>query len=119
MTDSGSIVSPALGQRVAVGKFRLTPNGNLVNGVATSSLNGSITVETFFGTYSVSPDCTGTIQVKIFSCATPKSCAELFDVSLNTAFDDQMHEMRALFTSVVTPGGTPLATVVALDARKQ
>lgn len=114
LTDSGTIISPPLGQRVAVGRFTLTVDGNLTNGVATSSLNGTIANETFYGTYSVNPDCTGTINVKIFSSGT-----ELFDVTLNIAFDKNMHELRGLFTSVVTPGGTALSSVVALDAARQ
>ena len=114
LTDNGSIVSPPLGSRVAVGRFTLTPDGNLVNGVATSSLNGTIASETFFGTYSVNPDCTGTIRVKIFS-----NNVELFEVTLSTAFDARMHELRGLFTSVVTPDGTSLSTVIGLNARRE
>lgn len=114
LTDSGTIVSPPLGQRVAVGRFTLTADGNLTNGVATSSLNGAVANETFFGSYSVNPDCTGAIKVKIFSSGT-----ELFDVALDIAFDRNMHEIRGLFTSVVTPDGTALSSVVRLDAARQ
>jgi hypothetical protein len=35
--------------------------------------------ETFYGTYSVNPDCTGTVDVKIFS-----NNVELFEVTLGT-----------------------------------
>jgi hypothetical protein len=113
-TDNGTIVSPPLGLRAAVGRFTLDAEGNLVNGMATSSLNGAVTNETFYGTYSVGHDCTGKIDVKIFS-----SNVELFEVTLFTAFDNNMKELRGLFTSVTTPDGTPLTTVVSLDARKQ
>jgi hypothetical protein len=113
-TDNGTIVSPPLGLRAAVGRFTLDAEGNLVNGVATSSLNGNVAGETFYGTYSVGHDCTGKIDVKIFS-----SSVELFEVTLFTAFDNNMSELRALFTSVAAPNGTQLTTVVSLDAKKQ
>jgi hypothetical protein len=89
-------------------------NGNLRNGVAASSLNGSVASETFSGTYTVNPDCSGSFDVKIYSGGT-----EVFELTAFTAFDDDMREMRALFTSVVAPDGTALQTVINLDARKQ
>jgi hypothetical protein len=110
-TDSGTVVG--IGPRTAVGTFTLDAAGNLLNGVATSSLNGIIADETFSGTYTVNANCTGTISVEIFA-----SGIELFAVTLNTAFDDNMKELRGIFTSVVAPDGTSLSTVVNVDARK-
>ena len=111
-TNSGTVVG--IGPRAAVGKFTLDEEGNLVNGVATSSLNGSIADETFYGTYTVNHDCTGTINVRIFVSGT-----EIFEVTGNTAFDEKMEQLRGLFTSVVEPNGTSLPTVITLDARRQ
>jgi hypothetical protein len=99
---------------VAAGVFTLDAAGNLLNGKATSSLNGAIAKETFSGTYTVSSDCTGTIAVTIFD----QSGAELFAVTLDIAFDDNLREMRGIFTSVVEPNGTALSSVIAFDARK-
>jgi hypothetical protein len=45
--------------------------------------------------------------------------AELFVITLATAFDDEMRHLRAIFTSAVEPNGASLPTAVALDARKQ
>ena len=112
LTDSGTVVG--VGPRVAVGVFKLDANGNLKDGVAASSLNGSIASETFSGTYTVNPDCSGSFDVKIYSGGT-----ELFELTAFTAFDDDMREMRAVFTSVVAPNGTVLPTVINLEARKQ
>ena len=47
LTDQGTVVG--IGPRTAVGIFTLDGAGNLTNGVATSSLNGSIADETFSG----------------------------------------------------------------------
>jgi len=111
-TDQGTVIG--IGPRTAVGVFQLDGAGNLQNALATSSLNGSIADETFSGTYTVNPDCTGTISVDIFVAGT-----ETLAVKGNIAFDDDMKHMRGIFTSLATPNGTQLSTVINLDARKQ
>ena len=113
-TDTGTVVG--IGPRAAVGIFTLDTEGNLQNGLATSSLNGSVAGETFSGTYTVNSNCTGTINVEIFDAS---SGAEIFAVALNIAFDDRMRELRGLFKSVVTPNGVSLPTTIALSGRKQ
>ena len=111
-TDQGTVIG--VGPRTAVGVFTLDRNGKLLNGVATSSLNGSIADETFSGTYTVNPDCTGTISVDIFASGT-----KILAVTGNLAFDDDSKHMRGIFTSLATPNGTQLSTVINLDARRQ
>lgn len=114
-SDSGTVVD--VGPRVALGRFALDTAGNLVNGVATSSLNGTIAAEAFSGTYTVNANCTGTIDIRI---SDPNSGAELLVVALNTAFDDNMKHLRGIFTSVALPNNGPtLSTAVLVDARKQ
>ena len=81
-TDNGTGVG--IGPRAAFGKFKLVAAGTLLNGMATSSLNGTVAEETVSGTYTVNPDCTGTVSVQIFSGAT-----ELFAVTLNIIFDEK------------------------------
>jgi len=44
---------------------------------------------------------------------------ELFELTAFTAFDNDMREMRAVFTSIVAPNGTALQSVINLEARKQ
>jgi len=88
----------------------------LVNGFASSSLNGTVAAEAFSGTYTVNANCTGTIDTNIFDASTG---AEIFAVTLYTAFDDKSQELRALFNSVTTPSGAQLPTVVTLTGRKQ
>jgi hypothetical protein len=112
-TDSGTVLG--IGPRTAVGIFTLDAAGNLTNGKATSSLNGSVAVETFSGTYTANADCTGTIAVGIFD----QSGNKIFTVTLNVAWDDNVRELRGIFTSVVLPDGvTQLQTVINLDGRK-
>jgi hypothetical protein len=88
--------------------------GNVINGKATSSLNGSIFVETFSGTYTVNPDCTGTLTVDILD----QSGNLLFTVTTYLAWDDNMREVRFIFTSAVSPVLGALQTVISGDARK-
>jgi hypothetical protein len=114
LTDQGSV--NGIGFRTAVGVFTLDKDGNVLNGVGTSSLNGIVAQEKFSGTYTVNQeDCTGTLTVTIFDL----SGSELFKVATNLAFDDDMKHLRAIFTSVTPPNGSSLPTVINLDARKQ
>ena len=112
LTDNGTVVG--VGPRIAVGVFTLDANGNLLNGLAASSLNGNVASETFSGTYTVNADCSGSFDVKIYSGGV-----EIFELTAFTAFDDDMREMRAVFTSVVAPDGTSLPSVIGLEAKKQ
>lgn len=111
-TDNGTVIG--VGPRTAVGRFTLDAAGNLTDGTATSSLNGSVASETFSGTYTINSDCTGSIDVKIYSGST-----ELFEVKAFASYDDDMRQLRAIFTSVTTPDGIVLPTVISIEARKQ
>ena len=111
-TDNGTVVG--VGPRTAVGIFTLDGAGNLTNGVATSSLNGNVAQETFSGTYTVNSDCSGAVSLTIYSGGT-----EILALTVNLAFDNDMKEMRGIFSSASLPDGTQLLTVINLDARKQ
>ena len=111
-TDNGVVVG--IGPRTAVGTFTLDGAGNLTNGSATSSLNGSIAQESFSGTYTVNSDCSGVVSLTIYSGGT-----EILALTVNLAFDDGMKEMRGIFSSASLPDRTQLLTVINLDARKQ
>jgi hypothetical protein len=111
-TTNGTVVG--IGPRSSLGIFTLDEAGNLRNGKATSSLNGSVTDETFSGTYSVNPDCTGKLAIQIFDLSGNK----ILSATLDLVFDNNAREMRALFTSAVVPNGPALATVITVQARK-
>jgi hypothetical protein len=111
-TDNGTVIG--IGPRTAVGVFTLDGEGNLLDGAATSSLNGSVANETFSGTYVVNSNCTGTANVQIFESGT-----EILVLTMNLSFDSDMREMRAIFSSLTESNGTPLASVINLEARKQ
>jgi hypothetical protein len=111
-TTNGTVVG--IGPRDSLGIFTLDGAGNLLNGKATSSLNGSVTDETFSGTYSVNPDCTGKFSIEIFDLSGNK----LLTATLNIVFDDNVRELRAMYTSAVLPNGTPLGTVITAQGKR-
>ena len=111
-TTNGTVVG--IGPRDSLGIFTLDGAGNLVNGKATASLNGSVTDEAFAGTYSVNPDCTGKLAIVI----SDPSGNKILTATLDLVFDNNVRELRALFTSAVLPNNTPLATVITVDAKR-
>ena len=111
-TTSGTVVG--VGPRVSVGIITLDAAGNVTNGKATSSLNGIVTGETFSGTYTVSSDCRTTLIAEIRDL----SGNLLLTVTEDGAWDDNMREIRGVFTSATLPNGTPLLTVMSTEGRK-
>jgi hypothetical protein len=111
-TTNGTVVG--IGPRDSLGIFTLDGAGKLVNGKATASLNGNITDETFSGTYSVNPDCTGKFAIEIFDL----SGSRFLTATLNVVFDDNVRELRAMYTAAVLPNGTALATVITAQAKR-
>lgn len=111
-TTNGTVVG--IGPRDSLGILTLDGAGKLVNGKATSSLNGTVTDETFSGTYKVNPDCTGQFAIEIFDLSGNK----LLTATLNIVIDDNGREVRAMFTSAVLPDGTALGTVITVQARR-
>jgi hypothetical protein len=111
-TTNGAVVG--IGPRDSLGIFTLDGAGNLVHAKATSSLNGTVTDETFSGTYKVNPDCTGQFAIEIFDLSGNK----LLTATLNIVIDDNGRELRAMFTSAVLPDGTALGTVITVQARR-
>jgi hypothetical protein len=111
-TTNGTVVG--IGPRDSIGILTLDGAGNLLKGKATSSLNGTVTDETFSGTYTVNPDCTGKLAIQIFDLSGNKILAATLDL----VFDNNVRELRAIFTSAVLPNGTPLATVITVQAKR-
>ena len=110
-TTSGTVAG--VESRLSVGIFKADAAGN-VTGKATSSTNGTITDETFSGTYTVNSDCTGTLIADIRYL----SGKVLLTVTEDAVWDDNMREVRGIFTSAKLPDGTSLPTILNTQARK-
>jgi hypothetical protein len=76
-------------------------------------LNGDIADETFTGRATVNSDCTGTDTIQVF-----QNGVLVRTTTLNVVYDDNVREARAIFTSLVLPDGTNLATVLTTEARR-
>jgi hypothetical protein len=111
-STTGTVVG--IGPRSSLGIFTLDAAGNLLNGKATASLNGSVTDEFFSGTYTVNPDCTGKFAIAVVDSSGNK----LFTATLSLVFDGNRRQLRGMFTSVTLPNGTALGTVINADAKR-
>lgn len=113
-TYSGTIFIPN-GPAVPVASVgRFTQKGGSLSGTETRSLAGQSADETITGTYTVNADCTGTYSFEIFDSGTLVRTA-----TMNTVLDDNQRSAGGIFTSAtLEPSGTPLGTVITVDARK-
>jgi hypothetical protein len=107
-TTTGSI--PAIGPVAATGLFTQDTSGN-ITGTQTRSLNGDIADETFTGTATVNPDCTGTDTIQVFEIGVL-----VRTTTLHVVYDDDGREARAVFTSLVLPDGTSLPSIITIEA---
>ena len=113
-TLTGSAILPTGPVLVgAVGRFTADEQGNLI-GTEARSVGGGYADETLTGSWTVNPDCTGTLQVNIYESG------QLVRVSVTTTvFDDNSKEVRIVQKSLALPNGTDLPVVITLEGRKQ
>jgi len=109
-TTTGSI--PGVGPVAAVGEVTFDGSGNL-SGSQTRSLNGAVADETFTGTITVNLDCTATEVIEVFQNGNLIRTS-----TLNVVIDDNGRAARSMITSIVLPDGTPLPSILTLDARR-
>ena len=103
-TSTGTIVTPAVGPFTAVGHVTFTTSGTL-SGAQTTSIAGTLVAETFQGTFTVNPDCTGSATVYVYHGSTLARTSQL-----DMVWDIHHSEVRAIF---LTPG-----TNISITARK-
>ena len=111
VSDSGTVIG--VGPRAALARLKLDAAGN-INGSVTASLNGSVSSATLSGTYTVNRDCTGTSSFGEYD----QSGNLLLTATVDFVWDDNMNEVRLIFTSVVLPDGTSLPIAINGSARK-
>lgn len=110
LTTTGSI--PGIGPVAAVGVVTVEKSGN-ISGSQTRSLNGAVGDETFTGTATVNPDCTGTDVIQVFQDGVLVRTS-----TLNLVYDDNGRSARPIFTSIVLPNGAQLPSILTIDARR-
>jgi hypothetical protein len=115
-TATGTVILPngASVPVTQVGIFTEDQQGN-VSGSQTRSLGGSVGKETFAGTASISPDCTGTATLTVYD---ETSGTLVRTTSVDFILDDDGNHARSIVTSLVLPDGTKLAPLLTLDYRR-
>jgi len=109
-TTNGSI--PGIGPVAAVGSYVSDGSGKLA-GSQTRSLNGDVADETFTGTLTVNPDCTGTAVIQVFEAGEVVRTS-----TLSLIYDYDNRKARAIFRSLVLPDGTNLSSILTIDFRR-
>lgn len=112
-TLTGVVILPTGPVSVAaVGRATLDASGN-ASGTEARSLGGGFADETFTGTYTVNPDCTGTATIDFFESG------HLVRTSvLSFVFDNNEREIRMVQKSLTLPNGASLPVVITVEARR-
>ncbi len=76
-------------------------------------MGGGFADETFTGTFTVNPDCTGAMTLNFFQSGVLVRTSVLAIV-----FDDNMKELRLLQKSLTLPDGISLPVVITAEAKK-
>jgi hypothetical protein len=96
----------------AVARYTLEADGDL-SGTATSSSGGTLANVTLKGTFTVIPDCTGTLTAGVYASGNLVRTAS-FDV----VYVDGARGARGIVTSLVLVNGTVVPSVLTIDAEK-
>ena len=113
-TGTGTLLLPTGPVPVAaIGKITLNADGS-VSGTEARSIGGVFADETIGpGTWTVNPDCTGTLTAKVF-----ESGVLVRTSVLSLVFDDNMREGRLLQKSLMLPDNTNLPVVITFKTRR-
>jgi hypothetical protein len=114
-TLTGTAILPGVGPVpvAAVGEFEADEHGKF-SGTEARSVGGDYADETVTGTWTVNPDCTGTLNANIYESGT------LVRISVTTiVFDKNSKEVRMVQKSLTLPDGTPLPVIITLEGAKQ
>jgi hypothetical protein len=117
-TETGSVIAPTptggtvVVTAAAVGRYDFDKAGNF-EGEQNSSANGVVGPDTKQGTYTINPDCTGTLTLTVYRGSVAQRLSVWAFV-----IDDDGREMRAIMTSMTLPNGIPLSPIMTMTARK-
>jgi hypothetical protein len=115
-TVTGTVVLPTgvVVPVAQVGSFKQDSSGDLI-GSQTRSLGGGVAQETFTGTTSTNPDCTGQVTVYVYD---KQSGALVRTSTLDFILVDDGKEARAIVTSIVLPNGASLGPVLTVEYKR-
>ena len=113
-TETGSVIAPtgAVVAAAAVGRYEFDGAGSF-EGEQNSSANGVVGPDTKTGTYTINPDCTGTLTLTAYRDGIAQRLSVWAFV-----IDGNGREMRAIMTSMTLPNGIPLSPIMTMTATK-
>ncbi len=113
-TETGSVIAPtgAVVTAAAVGRYEFDLAGSF-EGEQNSSANGVVGPDTKQGTYTINPDCTGTLTLTAYRGGVAQRLSVWAFV-----IDGNGREMRAIMTSMTLPNGIPLSPIMTMTATK-
>lgn len=114
-TKTGTIFLPtgAAAPFGSIGTLVLDADG-YVSGTQLASVAGNVVKGELYGTFTVDPDCAGTMTVDVYDLSGNLQRT----VSMSLVIDEAARELRALVTSLVLPNGTVLPSVITGEARR-
>jgi hypothetical protein len=113
-TITGTIILPNVGPAPvgAVGRIAFDRKGKVV-GEQTRSVGGEVADETFSGTYKATADCMADFTVQVFESGNLVRTS-----TVHLILDDNLREIRAIFTSSALPDSTPLPSILTAEAKR-
>ena len=118
-TETGTVVAPSPDGpvpilAVAVGRYDFDFAGNF-SGTQYSSAGGTVVSDAKVGTYTLNPDCTGTLTLKIYDpSGTTLRRTSVWAIALV----DNATEIRGIMTSMVLPNGVTLSPIMSVSAKR-
>ena len=121
-TETGTVVVPSPPSpdgptpvlAVAVGRYDFDLAGNF-SGTQYSSAGGTISSDSKVGTYTLNPDCTGTLTLNIYDptgTTLRRTSVWAFVLVANAT------ELRGMMLSMALPNGVTFSPIMALSATK-
>ena len=114
LTLTGTLIlptGPVPAAATASGTF--DANGNIVSGTEARNVGGDFAYETLTGSWTVNPDCTGTLTVYAYENG------QLVRTSvLAIVFVDDLRKVRMVQESLTLPNDTPIPVVITADGNR-
>jgi hypothetical protein len=118
-TETGTVVVPSPTGPVpvlaaAVGRYDFDAAGNF-SGTQNSSAGGVVSSDTKLGTYTLNPDCTGTLTLDVYDpSGTTLRRTSVWAIVLV----DNATEFRGIMASLVLPNGVTLSPIMTMTAKR-
>ena len=97
----------------ATARITFDAQGNITSATEARNVGGGFANETIIGSWSVNPDCTGTLSGRVY-----ESGVLVRTSVLSIVFVDNMREVHMVQQSLTLPNGTTLPVVITVDGKR-